>query len=199
MELLLNPNVAYLLLVFGFTLAILAIFSPGTGLLEIGALFALLLAGYSIFNLPFNLWALLILIIGVFPFLLALRKSKQLLYLVLSLGALIIGSIFLFRGENWWQPAVNPLLAGVSSLGLVAFFWIAIQKILEAEKKVPTHDLATLVGKIGEAKTDILQEGSVQVSGELWSATSKQEIPNGVQVRIIGREGLILEVEQVKR
>ena len=137
MELLLNPNIAYLLLVFGFTFAILAIFSPGTGLLEVGALFALLLSGYAIYNLPFNLWALLILIIGVFPFLLALRKSKKLLYLVLSLCALIIGSIFLFRGENWWQPAVNPILAGLVSLSLVAFFWIAIQKILEAEKKTP--------------------------------------------------------------
>jgi membrane-bound serine protease (ClpP class) len=199
MELLLNPNIAYLLLVFGFTFAILAIFSPGTGLLEVGALFALLLAGYAIYNLPFNLWALLILIIGVFPFLLALRKSKKLLYLVLSLCALIIGSIFLFRGENWWQPAVNPILAGLVSLSLVAFFWFAIQKILEAEKRLPSHDLANLVSEIGEAKTDIFLEGTVQVSGELWSAISKEKIPNGALVRVIGREGLILDVEKVEQ
>ena len=43
----LNPNVAYLFLVAGFSLALMAVLTPGTGLLEIGALFVLLLAGWG--------------------------------------------------------------------------------------------------------------------------------------------------------
>ena len=47
MDILLDPNVAYVLLVFGLMLAIMAVFTPGTGVIEITALFALALAGYA--------------------------------------------------------------------------------------------------------------------------------------------------------
>ena len=38
MEFLINPNISYVLLILGFVTAILALFSPGTGVLELGAL-----------------------------------------------------------------------------------------------------------------------------------------------------------------
>ena len=77
MNLLLDPNVAYVILVVGFVLGVLALFTPGTGILEIGALFAIFLAGYAVYSLPINLWALILLVVGVIPFLIALRKYKQ--------------------------------------------------------------------------------------------------------------------------
>lgn len=198
MDLLLNPNIAYLLLVLGFSFSILAIMAPGTGLLEITALFALLMAGYSVYNLPINWWALLVLILGVFPFVLALRKSRQIIFLVLSILALVVGSIFLFRGESW-QPAVNPFLALLVSVLVGVFFWFAARKVLEAELTRPSHDLGALIGEMGEAKTEIgpegEQEGTVQVGGELWSARSRSPIPAGSSVRVIARDGLVLEVE----
>jgi membrane-bound serine protease (ClpP class) len=197
MDALLNPNLAYLLLVAGFLLAISAVLSPGTGLLEIGALFALLFAGYEVYNIPINVWALVILLLGVIPFLLAVRKSGKLIFLVISILALVIGSAFLFRGETWWQPAVNPVLAVVTSTLTAVFFWVAVRKTLEAESVRPTHDLSILIGAIGEAKTDIDidGDGSVQVSGELWTARSQKPISAGSQIRVLNREGFILEVE----
>jgi membrane-bound serine protease (ClpP class) len=193
-ELLLNPNVAYLLLVIGTMLAILALLSPGTGLIEVGALFVLLLAGWGIFNLPVNFWALGVLILGVFPFLLALRRSGNLIFLGISVLALVVGSAFLFRGEGW-QPAVNPLLALLVSAISSGFLWVVAQKALEAERATPTHDLSALIGAVGEAKTEVHAEGTVQVGGELWTARSAQPIPDGAKVRVVRREGLILDVE----
>ncbi len=198
MELLLDPNIAYLVLAGGLMLAILALLSPGTGLLEIGALFALLLAGYSMSQLPINLWAFLLLIVGVIPFLLAVRRSGQLIYLVISILAAIVGSVFLFRSEVWWLPAVNPLLAIVVSGISGGFLWIVTRKVLEAESARPTHDLGALIGAFGEAKSDINGDGSVQVDGELWSATSRQPIHSGERVRVVSREGFILEVEPAR-
>ena len=110
MNIFLDPNVAYVLLVFGFMLAILAVLTPGTGILEVAGLFALGLAGWAIYILDVNLWALVILILGVFPFLIAVRRSGQLIYLAVAIGALVVGSLFLFRGEGL-RPAVNPFLA----------------------------------------------------------------------------------------
>jgi membrane-bound serine protease (ClpP class) len=197
MDILLNPNIAYLLLVAGFVLALLSLFAPGTGLLEIGALFALLLAGWSVYNLPVNFWALGLLVLGVFPFLLALRKSGQTVYLVVSILAVVIGSSFLFQGESW-LPAVDPLLAlFVSIVTAVSFWWVG-RKAIEAELATPSHNLQQLIGAVGEARSDIQMEGSAQVAGELWTARSQVLIPEGSEIRVVGREGFILDVEATK-
>jgi membrane-bound serine protease (ClpP class) len=52
-----------------------------------------------------------------------------------------------------------------------------------------------MIGAIGEAKTDIYQDGTVQVAGELWSAYSDTPIPADTPVKVVGREGFILEVQ----
>ena len=198
MNILFDPNIAYLLLAGGVICAVLSLLSPGTGVLEIVALFALVLAGVSIYNLPFNLWALVILLIGAGLFVLSLRKPKEWYLLVGAILALVIGSAYVFRVETWWLPAVNPFLATVVSVLSAAFFWIATRKSLEARLALPSHDLGSLIGAIGEAKTPIQEEGSIQVAGELWSAHSARPIPIGARVRITGRQGFILEVEAVE-
>ena len=194
-DLLINPNVAYLLLVIGTLLVILALFTPGTGLLEIGALFILILAGYGAYNLPINLWAMILLLIGVVPFLLALRKSHRIEFLVIAILSNVIGASFLFQGATWWQPAVNPILAVIVSILTGGYLWIAVTKVLEVERRRPVHDASSVIGKVGEAKTEIHEEGSVQVDGELWSARAEQVIPLGAKVRVVKREGFILLVE----
>src|SRR4030042_160798 len=185
MEILIDPNVAFLLLVVGIVLAIMAVFAPGTGVLEIGALFVLFLAGWEISQLPINLWALVILIIGVIPFILAVRKSRNLIFLVIAIIAFVIGSTYLFQGPSWWQPGVNPFLAIIASLIASGYLWIAATKVLETEKSKPRHDLAKIIGDVGEAKTDIFDEGSVQIGSELWSARSEVLISAGGRVRVI--------------
>lgn len=197
MEILVDPNVAYLLLVVGIVLAIMALFAPGTGVLEIGALFVLFLAGWEISQLPINLWALGLLILGVIPFILAVRKSRNLVFLAIALVAFVLGSTYLFQGASWWQPGVNPILAIIASIIASGYLWIATTKVLETEKMRPKHDLAKLIGEVGEAKTDIFNEGSVQLDSELWSAHSQAPIPSGSIVRVVKREGFILEVEPV--
>lgn len=198
LDFLLNPNLAYLFLVAGFSMALMAILTPGTGIVEIAALFALMLAGWGIYNLPLNYWALVILLLGVFPFILALRKSRRLLYLGIAIVALVIGSAYLFKGETWWKPAVNPILALVVSLVAGGFFWIVASKTLEADDAVPSHDLAELIGAVGESKSEVHTEGSVQVLGELWTARSEKTIKPGAVIKVTSREGLALVVEEIK-
>ncbi len=198
MDILVNPNVVYLLLAIGFFLAILALFSPGTGLLEAGAVIVLLGAGWGVFNnaSSINLWALIVLGIGVFPFLLALRRSRAVIFLVIAIVAFEVGSVYLFVPHIWWKPQVNPILAGFTIVSTSLFLWFAGLKALEAERRPPTHDLRKLIGQVGEAKTAIHAEGAVQVAGEEWSAWSDDPIPAGVPVKVIRREGLVLKVEK---
>lgn len=196
-EILLDPNVAYLLLVAGLFLAMMAILSPGTGVFEIGALISLVLAGWGVYQLPINWWALVLLALGTILFIVAVRRSREQRWLAVTFATLGVGSTFMFRGEGL-LPAVNPFLALIVSALVGGFMWIVVTKTLEANMEVPTHDLGRLVGATGEAKTDIHHEGSVQVLGELWSAHSQARIPEGATIRVVDRQGFMLEVVEVK-
>lgn len=196
MDFLLEPNVAYLILVAGVMLGFMAIVSPGTGLFEVGAFFCLLFAGYAVYNLSFNWWALALLVLSLVPFLYAIQKPKRELFLGLSIVLLTVGSVFLFpHAENFM--AVNPVLAIAASLLMAVFLWVAVRKSMEAATLRPSHDLDTLVGRVGEARTKVFDDGSVQVGGELWSARSETSIPAGSSIRVIRRDGFVVVVEPV--
>jgi membrane-bound serine protease (ClpP class) len=195
MDFLLDPNIAYLFLTGGVLLAMLALATPGTGFFELGAFFCIVLAGYAIYNLSFNWWALVILMLSIVPFIYAIQKPKRELYLGLSILLLVIGSVFMFPRADG-QSGVNPLVAVVAS-GLVAgFLWIVVTKYIKIAHERPAHDIDGLVGQVGEAKTRIHEEGSVQVAGELWSARSDKSIPAGSSIRVVRRDGFILTVEK---
>ena len=195
MEFLLNPNVAYVLLVVGFLLALLAIVTPGTGLLEVGALFLLALAGYGVYKLGLNFWALIILVLSVIPFVYAIRKPKREWFLALSILGIVVGSLYLFPSDNW-LPVVNPIEAVIMSALVAGFIWFVARKMIQLQALRPKHDLGGLIGQTGEAKTEVHESGSVQVAGELWSARSEKPLPAGSFVRVVAREGFTLVVEQ---
>ena len=195
MDFFLNPNVAYLVLVLAVILTSMAVIVPGTGLLEVGALFALIWTAYAVYNLTINWWALLILALGVFPFLLAVLKSRRLIFLGLTILSMVVGSVFLFRTEDKIL-AVNPFFSLTVSVLAAFFLWISVRRSLEAILAPRAHNPDKTIGQTGLATTDVYEEGSVQLESELWSARSEEAIPAGSQVRVIGREGLVLVVEK---
>lgn len=194
MDLLLDPTVAYLILLTGIVLGFLAFVSPGTGFLELGALFCLVIAGYVAYNLSINWWALIILMFSLPPFVMAVRNPGKGIYLGVSIVLLILGTLFLFPASEG-LISVNPIVAVVASGMVAPSLWIMLRKAIEAMSRRPTHDPDSLVGQIGETKTRIHNEGSVYIGGELWSARSESELPSGIHVRVIRREGFVLVVE----
>lgn len=215
MDFLINPNISYVLLILGFLLAVLALFAPGTGVLEVVALFSLALAGYGIANMPFNAWAFAIMAVGLLPFFLALHKiprrvagaargpslteqalRERAILLSTSSLAFLIGSAVLFPWHGW-QPEVNPVLILILSPLVVGLTWLIASKMLEAITSRPTFDLDRLVGMTGEARSDIRGQGTVYVNGEEWTAHSKAFIPAGSAIRVLRRDGLVLEIERI--
>ncbi len=194
MNFLLDPNISYLILVAGFVMAVLALFAPGTGLLEIGAVLAIVFAGYSVANLPINWWALVILLIGVFPILLALKRSRNLLFLVISILALIVGSVFMFRLESG-APAVNPVLAGIVSILVAGLMWIIATRGMDALNLKPYNRTGKLVNQVGTTRSDVFHNGTVFIQNEEWSARSQNPIPAGSKVKVVRKDGFTLEVE----
>jgi membrane-bound serine protease (ClpP class) len=137
--------------------------------------------------------------LSVIPFVFALRvKALRLPLLAFSILLLIGGSVFLFVDEKGW-PAVNPLLAGMISILCSGLIWFLAERAMAAQRRQPSNDLGILIGKIGEARTEVSAEGSVQVSGELWSARSEKPIASGSPVRVVQLDGFVLIVEKVPK
>ncbi|MBN1305232.1 MAG: hypothetical protein JXA13_12420 [Anaerolineales bacterium] len=195
MDFLLDPNLAYLVLVVGVFLGLMAIVTPGTGALEAGTVFCAVYVGYVAWNTSINPFAFGILLLSLIPFVYAIQKPKRELFLALAILGFVIGSAFLFNRDSL-IPAVNPVLAGIVSVIYSLVLWFILRKTLQAVHARPAHDLGALIGQVGEAKTEIYVEGSVQVDGELWSARSEKAIPAGSVIRVVAREGFVLLVEK---
>jgi membrane-bound ClpP family serine protease len=196
MNVLLDPNVAYFLLIGGLVLAVIAVFTPGTGLIELGALFAISLAIYGLVNLPVNSWAITLVILGFVPFFFAGKiKCRKFLVPVSSI-LILVGSLFIFRKEADLADLNLPLI-GVIAVIAASLLWLFAIKGAEVIKKPICINLDELIGREALAVTDIQEEGTIFLRGENWSARSKVKIPRGAPLRVTARKGLIMLVEPV--
>jgi membrane-bound serine protease (ClpP class) len=193
MNALFDPNIAYLLLIGGFLMAVFAMLAPGTGFIEVIALGLLLIAGYAMTLLTVTWWALLLIILSAVFLVVALRNSMHWYWVSLAALLMLAGSLFLFVNANG-APLVNPILAALVSILTTGIIWAFGKRGLAATRR-PVRSLDELVGMLGDATTDIQAEGSVYVNGEEWSAHAKVFIPRGSRVRILRRDGLVLEIE----
>ena len=76
------------------------------------------------------------------------------------------------------------------------FYVPPVERGLLTPAEVLAERLSVLIGAVGEAKSDVHHEGSVQVNKELWTARSEELIEAGSQIRVVGREGFVLVVEK---
>jgi membrane-bound serine protease (ClpP class) len=71
------------------------------------------------------------------------------------------------------------------------------RKVVEAQRHVPVTGQEGLLGTIGTARTEIRGRGKIFIHGEYWDARSKVRIDEGARVKVVGVEGLTLDVEPV--
>ncbi|HEX7556924.1 MAG TPA: NfeD family protein, partial [Leptolinea sp.] len=122
------------------------------------------------------------------------RRSRNLIFLVISIVALIVGSVFMFRQASG-APAVNPVLASIVSILVTGFMWIIATKGLDALQMKPYSRTGKLVNRTGTARSDVFHSGTVFVQNEEWSARSLVPIPTGTKVKVTRQDGFTLEVE----
>lgn len=83
----------------------------------------------------------------------------------------------------------------ISGAGLLSFLlaWI----VFRALRRRPTTGIEGLIGKKGKALTAICDQGEVFLHGEIWKATSEDEIQEGDAVEVTSVDGLVLKVRRV--
>jgi membrane-bound serine protease (ClpP class) len=192
------PNLFYLCLVVGLWVTALALVSPGTGALEVLALLLLGGATVGMLTWPVNALAFIPLVLGAAAFVFSLIwRQRAGIWLLASAILISLGSIFLFEDASG-GPAVQPVLAIAMSALTVLLFWVGVRRGLEAQQAAPTVAAATVIGQIGETRSQVYRGGEVYVGGEMWSARADQPIAEGQRVRVRLLDGLVVEVEPVE-
>jgi membrane-bound serine protease (ClpP class) len=209
---LVNPDIAYILLVLGIFGVIFEISSPGAIAPGVAGAIALVMAFISFGNLPTNIGGIVFILLSIVLFIVDLKTPTHGLLTAGGVVAFVLGSFLLFPPGRAQAraPAVTgmPPLAGVHvsvvtivvmTVLVVAFFVFVLGKGILAQSRRISFGVESLVGSGGVAVTDIAPEGLVQSSGERWSARSDEgPIRAGERVEIVGREGLCLLVRRAK-
>ena len=194
--LLLDPNIVYLLLLFGLWSAVTAAYIPGTGLVEVLSGVASLAAIVLMMSMPTNWLAVLLLVVGVGGFLVMPFINQR--FALLATGGLVLqalGSLLLFNGEM-----VSPvLIAGTIAVALL-YHRFALMALRHNYERLPQiDDNVSFIGAAGRVVSRIDPVGTVQAGGELWTARSDRPLEAGEEVIVIDRDGLVVTVEGLKR
>jgi membrane-bound serine protease (ClpP class) len=193
-----NPNVAYLALIVGLLMLVVAVTTPGTGFAEVIAVIALAVAVIGLIQLEAN-FAGVVLIIAAFV-LFALDVT-QTAHGVLTLGgavALVVGSLLLFPAGEGESVLSIWLVAGVTLL-MVTVSLVFFSALMRWRKQKRVDNAAQdVVGQRGVVKTATapLTPGTAQIAGQLWTIEASEPIEPGTEVEVIERTGLTLKVKK---
>jgi len=194
-KLFIDPNVLYLIVLFGLWFAAAAIYLPGTGLLEIVAGAVVIVGIYGLAQMPTNWFAVMVLVVGVMTFLILPFIQRR--YAPLAVGGLVlqvIGAWFLFNG-----PQVSLLLIIVTvGIQFLYHFFVLTPMLRKVHPESAADEDATLIGSRGRVLKTLDPVGTVQAGGEVWTATSDRTLQAGTEIVVVEREGLQLYVEAVK-
>ena len=205
MEKLLNvicdPDVAYILLMLGFIGILFELFNPGSIFPGIVGFISLVLAFYALNTLPVNWAGLALIIFGVILMLLEIKIISHGLLAIGGVVSLLIGSFMLIRPDSSldFGHISRVLIITVVSLS-AGFFIFVIGMGLKALKRKPLTGVEGMPGETGETIDPLNPSGIVMVRGEIWKAISVSgDMKKGEKVRIMEVKDLTLYVEQINR
>jgi membrane-bound serine protease (ClpP class) len=197
-DVLVNPNVAYLLLIIGLWALMASFAVPGTGVPEVSAAVCLVLALLGLARLPVNVAGMALILLAMALLLVDLKVQS---HGALSVGgtlALAIGSLFLFRPVEG-QAQLSIGVIAVTTLGTALFFGVALAAAVRAHKRPVVYNPQAVTGQVGQVRDPINPIGTVQLRSELWSAKSEtpdETIESGVKVIVTELDGLTLKVKK---
>jgi membrane-bound serine protease (ClpP class) len=120
---------------------------------------------------------------------------------ILGLGgiiAFVLGAFFLFDpAEAQFGSGIAWPLIAAAAVTSAAFFIGVAGFALKARRRAVRTGAEEMIGSAGEVINWADGHGQVRVHGEIWAARSDQSLAGGHRVRVIGREGLTLLVQEV--
>ncbi len=196
LDLISNPNIAYILMMIGISGLMLELYNPGAILPGVLGSICLILGLYAMQTLPVNYAGLFLIIFAIIMFLLEIKIPS---YGLLSIGgvvSLIMGTVMLFDSPFPFLRVSWEVIAGVTII-TVLFFVFATGMALKIQRKKSATGAEGMIGEFGMVTEKINPEGKVKIHGEIWKAQSDETINKGQKAEVISCDdkNLILKVK----
>ncbi len=193
-----DPNLAYILLIFGIYGIFFELYSPGAIFPGVIGGICLILAFYSMHTLPINYAGLALIVFAVILFVLEIKVVSHGILTIGGVLSLLLGSIMLIDQESFLEVMNISIELIILIVALsAAFFLFAISFGIRAHRKKVATGNEGIVGETGRALSDLKPQGDIQVHGEIWKAESQEgEIKKGESVSIIEIDNLTLKVKR---
>ncbi len=191
-----DPNIAYLLMMAGILGLYLEFSHPGTILPGLAGGICLLLALTAFQVLPINYAGLLLILLGMGLLLAELFLPS---FGILGIGGIVsfaLGSLFLFDTPESDLVVDRSIIFTVVAC-VSAVMLIVGSLAIGAWRRKSLLGQEGMVGEIGEVKVRLSPRGRVWVHGEYWNAESEEEMEAGEQVRVVGIVGMVLRVRRL--
>ncbi len=194
-----DPNVAYILMILGFWGLVFEIRNPGTVFPGVFGAICLILAFFAFQILPINYTGAALIFLAVILFILEVYVTSFGLLTVGGIIIMILGSMMLidFTQAPRELFAISFKVIIPVVLFTAGFFIFAFSMALKALKKQVTTGSEGMVGLTGETISTVSSSGGqVIVHGEVWSANSREEIEKGADIVVQEIKNMTLLVER---
>jgi membrane-bound serine protease (ClpP class) len=195
---LVGPDLAFLFFMLGMAGLVFEVTHPGLNLPGVIGLLLLVGAFVMFGMLPVNVAGLLLLAAAVGFFLLDLLVPGHGLPTAAGVVTLVLGGLFLFDASVPAARVSRPLLVG-TAMGMGGFFFFVVRAAIAARRLPLRSADDTLVGSLGTVVRPLAPTGIVRAGGEAWTARAPEgvTVPVGAPVRVVARQGLVIEVVPV--
>lgn len=193
-----NPNVAFLLLMFGFYGILFELYTPGWGVAGVLGVICLILAFFGLAVLPISYVGLVLIGIAMAMF---IAEAFVTSYGFLTIGGvicLVIGGMMLVDSPTGFMRVSLRMIVPIA-LATAGITFFLVSRIIKAQRSVPQS-----VGQMFAAEAVALDQfegegdryrGTVRAHGELWQAVSDTPVAAGQRLEAQRREGLTLFVQ----
>jgi membrane-bound serine protease (ClpP class) len=195
-----DPDVAYILLMLGLLGIIFELFNPGSIFPGILGFIFLMLAFYALNTLPVNYAGLALIIFGILLLLLEIKIVSHGMLAIGGTTALLIGSLMLIKPVSGLEISRISRALIFSSVAVTAsFFLFVIVMGVKAQRRKPVSGFQTMIGEMAVTFDELRPAGRVRIHGEIWNAISDSgNINKGQEVRVTKVQDLTLYVELIR-
>jgi membrane-bound serine protease (ClpP class) len=188
-----SPTIALILLTIGIYGLFFEFINPGVVVPGVIGGICLLLALYALQLLPVNYAGLALILLGM-----AFMVSEAFLpsFGALGLGgiaAFVAGALILIDTD---LPGYGIPVALIAGMAIISALLLAtmVGIVLKTRRRAVVSGPGDLIGAIAEVVQANRHEGWVRLRGETWRVVSTSPLELAQKVRVVARNGLVLEV-----
>jgi membrane-bound serine protease (ClpP class) len=190
-----RPEILFLLLLAALAGLGAEISHPGLVFPGVLGALCLILFLFASQIIPVNWAGVLLVVLAIGLFIAEVKVASYGLLTVGGLVAMILGAMMLVDSPLP-ELRVNPWKLFPVILAFAAFTIALVRLVIQAQRRRPQTGAEGLVGRRGEAETDLDPEGWVIVQGERWRASAAERVLPGEKVEVQSVEGLLLRVRK---